>query len=143
MSVGKRITRLMKAYLNHHWERISAIIHEEEQEARARREALNELTKPPTSPSPTEAAPKPEIDTELRRAYQTLGLEVGVSLSVVRRQYRTLSQRANPERFPEGSLERERAQQIQTRIERAYQTLLAHLDPSSARFRNLGSNKPQ
>ncbi|MER3401819.1 MAG: hypothetical protein C4336_03390 [Armatimonadota bacterium] len=143
MSMGKRVTRLMKAYLSHHWERISAIIHEEEQEARARQEALNELTKPPSSPPPADVASKPETDTELRRAYQTLGLEVGASLSVVRRQYRTLSQRVNPERFPEGSPERERAEQIQARIERAYQTLLAHLDPSSARFRNLGPNKPQ
>lgn len=138
MSVGKRVSRLMKAYLNHHWERISALIQEEEQEAQARQQALRELENLPTSPhSPPPPPPEQDRNSEISRAYRTLGLEVGASLSVVRRTYQELARRANPERFPEGSVERARAEQIHARIERAYQTLLLHLDHSSARFRNL------
>lgn len=137
MSVGKRVSRLMKAYLSHHWERISALIQEEEQEAQARQEALRELENLPPSSRPTPSPPNQDRDSEISRAYRTLGLEVGASLGLVRRAYQELTQRANPERFPEGSVERARAEQIHARIERAYQTLLQHLDHSSARFRNL------
>ncbi|CUU08021.1 DnaJ domain-containing protein [Armatimonadetes bacterium GBS] len=139
MSVGKRVTRLMKAYLNHHWERIEAIIREQEQEAQARAEALQELERPATSESapPSSSAKPAAAESEISRAYRTLGLEEGADLSRVRRAYQELSRRAHPERFPEGSPERARAEQIHTQIEWAYRTLLAHLDQSAARFRNL------
>lgn len=140
MGVGKRVTRLMKAYLNHHWERIEALIREHEQEAQARAEALEELERPATRdavPTPSSAQPAASAESEIRRAYRTLGLEEGADLSRVRRAYQELSRRAHPDRFPEGSPERARAEQIYTQIEWAYRTLLVHLDQSAARFRNL------
>lgn len=147
MAIGKRVTRLMKAYLNHHWERIRALVEEETQEAEARAHALKELEQsqplsasdirsstPPMTPTVREATP---LSAELARAYRTLGLPEGADLATVRRTYRELTTRANPERFPEGSEERAKAEQIRTHIEHAYQLLLKQLDPSGHRFRHL------
>ncbi len=147
MAIGKRVTRLMKAYLNHHWERIRALIEEEATEAEARARALQELERSqslsgaesalystPASREPTAGEPS---SAELARAYRTLGLPEGSDLATVRRAYRELSSRANPERFPEGSEERAKAEQIRSHIERAYQLLLRQLDPSGHRFRQL------
>jgi hypothetical protein len=55
----------------------------------------------------------------------------------VRRAYRDLIARSDPTRFPDGSPERAKAEQIRQRIEQAYQTLLLHLDHTAQRFRNL------
>jgi curved DNA-binding protein CbpA len=66
-----------------------------------------------------------------------LGLPDGAELAQVRRAYRDLIARSDPTRFPDGSPERAKAEQIRQRIEQAYQTLLLHLDHTAQRFRNL------
>lgn len=149
MAIGKRVTRLMKAYLNYHWERIRTLIEEESTEAEARAHALKELeqSQPPLAPqSPHNPSLGSTVPThpqasagasEVARAYRTLGLPEGADLATVRRTYRELTTRANPERFPEGSEERAKAEQIRSHIERAYQLLLKQLDPSGHRFRHL------
>jgi len=134
MSLGKRISRLAKAYINHHWERIESIISEQEARASAEQEIQERL---PTSEPVSAPAPAAQTESELSRAYRVLGLSDGADLASVRQAYRELSRRSDPNRFPEGSPERERAQQIHDHVERAYQTLLKHLDRSSDRFRNL------
>ncbi len=149
MALAKRVTRLMKAYLNHHWERISALIDEADADASARAQAIQELDESLNNPllsvrkSPSDSAGAPHAvrsnpsESELSRAYRTLGVPEGADLATVRRAYRELSTKANPERFPEGSEERAKAEQIKTHIDRAYQLLLQHLDQSGHRFRHL------
>ncbi|MFQ3610547.1 MAG: J domain-containing protein [Fimbriimonadales bacterium] len=134
MSLGKRVSRITKAYINHHWERIEAILGEQEARASAEQELLE--TGRPTESAPAKSPTRP-AESELSRAYRVLGLQEGADLNAVRHAYRDLSQRSDPNRFPEGTPERERAQQIHEHVERAYQTLLKHLDRSSERFRNL------
>lgn len=144
MALGKRITRLAKAHWNDLLERVETIIREEQAEAAARQTASEELSRAmqpqfevdaPAAPSTKPAQPAQQ--TELQRAYRVLGLSEDADLAAVRRAYRELIGRSDPNRFPEGSLEREKAAQIQQRIEQAYQTLLLHLDHSAQRFRNL------
>lgn len=143
MALGRRITRLAKAHWNDLLERVETIIREEEAEAAARQTAADELNRamqpqfdlnaPATPAAPAKSVQK----TELQRAYRVLGLSEDADLAAVRRVYRELIARSDPNRFPEGSPEREKAAQIQQRIEQAYQTLLLHLDHSAQRFRNL------
>ncbi|RMH10261.1 MAG: J domain-containing protein [Armatimonadetes bacterium] len=141
MALGKRLSRLAKAHWNELLERVESILREEAAETAARQAAAEELQSAMqprfgvNAPTPPAATPKAE--TELRRAYRVLGLPEGSDLAAVRRAYRELIGRSDPNRFPEGSPEREKAAQIQQRIEQAYQTLLLHLDHSAQRFRNL------
>lgn len=143
MALGKRISRLAKAHWNELLERVESVLREEESETAARHAAAEELQRAmqpsfeghvPTQPA---ATPQSASETELQRAYRVLGLPEGSDLAAVRRAYRELIRRSDPHRFPEGSPEREKAAQIQQRIEQAYQTLLLHLDHSAQRFRNL------
>ncbi len=136
MSLGRRVSRLTKAYINHHWERIEAILSEQEARHSAEQE-LSESLRPTEIPPPSTAQRPAPTESELSRAYRVLGLPDGADLVSVRQAYRELSRRSDPNRFPEGTPERERAQQIHEHVERAYQTLLKHLDRSSERFRNL------
>jgi curved DNA-binding protein CbpA len=73
----------------------------------------------------------------LQRAYRVLGLPPDADLPTVRRTYRELAAKSNPSRFPEGSPERAKAEQIHAQIEHAYRLLLRHLDPSADRFHDL------
>lgn len=143
MALGRRITRLAKAHWNDLLERVETIIREEEAEAAARQTAADELNRAMqpqfdlNAPAAPAAPAKSVQQTELQRAYRVLGLSENADLAAVRRAYRELIARSDPNRFPEGSPEREKAAQIQQRIEQAYQTLLLHLDHSAQRFRNL------
>lgn len=143
MALGRRVTRLLRARLNELWERVEAILQEEEAEAAARQRAAEELSDALHQPQPTALPPTtaptatPSVPSEVSRAYRVLGLPENADLAAVRRAYRELSARSDPNRFPEDSPEREKARQIQQRINQAYQTLLLHLDHSTQRFRNL------
>ncbi len=136
MALGRRITRLMKAHWGELVERVEQVIREETAESAAAQELQDALdpTRAPSAPS----TPQPSAqETALSRAYRVLGLPDGAELAEVRRAYRELMARSDPSRFPDGSPERARAEQIRQRIEQAYQTLLLHLDHTAQRFRNL------
>ncbi|MCS7066161.1 MAG: J domain-containing protein [Fimbriimonadales bacterium] len=145
MALGKRITRLMRTFIEEQWQRLETLVREEEAESRARAEAMHELehdlsrsrpSSPLTSaPSTTPRQAQP-IDP-VQHAYRVLGLPENADLATVRRTYRQLSTKSEPSRFPEGSPERAKAEQIHTQIEQAYRVLLRHLDPSADRFRDL------
>jgi DnaJ-domain-containing protein 1 len=147
MALGKRISRLMRAFIEEQWQRLESLTQEAEAEAWARQEALQELERdlsqrqtalrpaPETTPPP-QAAKKASLDP-LQRAYRVLGLPPDADLPTVRRTYRELAAKSNPSRFPEGSPERAKAEQIHAQIEHAYRLLLRHLDPSADRFHDL------
>ncbi|MEN3000502.1 MAG: DnaJ domain-containing protein [Armatimonadota bacterium] len=145
MALGKRISRLMRTFIEEQWERLEALVREEEAESRARAEAMRELEHDLSrshSPTPLTATPSttpqkaPSIDP-VRHAYKVLGLPENADLATIRRTYRQLSAKSEPSRFPEGSPERAKAEQIHAQIEQAYRVLLRHLDPSADRFRDL------
>ncbi len=141
MALGRRITRLMRAFIEEQWERLESLVREEEAEAQARAEAMRELERDlnehrvPAAPRPSTRPPDP-VDP-VRHAYKVLGLPENADLPTIRRTYRELITKSDPRRFPEGSPERAKAEQIHAQIEQAYRTLLSHLDPSADRFRDL------
>ncbi|GBC92112.1 Chaperone protein DnaJ [bacterium HR15] len=145
MALGKRITRLMRAFIEEHWERLESLMREEEAEAHARAEAIRELERDPGAPSVSAppatslrpSASPPEPVDPVRRAYRVLGLPENADLPTIRRTYRQLAAKSEPSRFPEGTPERAKAEQIHAQIEQAYRVLLRHLDPSADRFYDL------
>ncbi len=145
MALGKRITRLMRAFIEEQWARLEALGREDEAEARARADAVRELerdlsqpgvSKPAPSAQPVRPSPAEPVNP-IRRAYRVLGLPENADLPTVRRTYRTLAAKSDPNRFPEGSPERAKAEQIHAHLEQAYRVLLRHLDPSADRFHDL------
>jgi hypothetical protein len=66
-------------------------------------------------------------DHPLATEYYVLGVAAGSDFMAVQAAYTDLSRRSDPNRFPAGSTERERATKIAERIERAYKTLQASL----------------
>lgn len=145
MALGKRITRLMRAFIEEHWERLEALMREEEAEARARAEAIRELEQDASQPgAPVSSAARPhpsvrpaESVDPVRRACKVLGLPENADLPTIRRTYRELAAKSDPSRFPEGTPERAKAEQIHAQIEQAYRVLLRYLDPSADRFHDL------
>jgi DnaJ-domain-containing protein 1 len=141
MAWGKRIGRLMRAFIEEQWQRLESLTREEEAEAWARQEAMRELerdlSQPPAAARPALPERKPASPDPVQRAYRVLGLPPDADLPTVRRTYRELAAKSNPNRFPEGSPERAKAEQIHAQIEQAYRLLLRHLDPSADRFHDL------
>jgi DnaJ-class molecular chaperone len=68
-----------------------------------------------------------EPERVLEKAYAALELEEGASLSEVRRQYRALMRRYDPEKHEGDAEKREAAEALARGLTRAYQTLLGHL----------------
>ena len=142
MALGRRITRLMKAHWGELVERVEQVIREETAESAAAEELQDALDptrrfETPDAPTGSARSATQASETAVSRAYRVLGLPDGAELAQVRRAYRDLIARSDPTRFPEGSPERAKAEQIRQRIELAYQTLLLHLDHTAQRFRNL------
>ncbi|MCS6951035.1 MAG: J domain-containing protein [bacterium] len=155
--MARRIRRLIKGYVKSARERLDEL----EAELNARRE-LEEYLEPGGAfgtPSPANIPARVETSTpsaamqtteeksassdlpplpaDLRAHYRLLGIPPNADIDQAQEAYKQLMERANPERFPEGSEERRRAEQIRQRIQQAYDAIRQHLDPTSARFDRL------
>lgn len=146
MSTGDRFYRLLRAYVNHEWDRIRGVVDEAYSRSAAEaelNEALNRGQTTPASglpsptPSSTPGTPAKGPENLLVVHYNVLGLPAGSDFALVRHAYERLSHRSDPSRFPEGSEEAKRAQEVRKRVEDAYHALRRALDPSAARFSDL------
>lgn len=118
---------------------------EDPTDIRVLRRTPEEIATGITRPTPPPAREKQEPDSLPPRAtggplatqYKILGLEDGADLSSVEAAYTKLAARCAPDRFPEGSSEREAASEILKRVEGAYSTLKESLDATVGRFDKL------
>ncbi|MCS6829950.1 MAG: J domain-containing protein [Armatimonadota bacterium] len=162
MGITRRIRRIIKGYVKTARERLDEL----EAELNARRELeeylepagstgakpMPETATPPTGSAPTasqtRAAQTPmerqtaagnsqQMSADLLAHFRLLGIPPNADMRKAQEAYEQLMERANPERFPEGSEERRRAEQIRQRIQQAYDAIKQHLDPTSARFDRL------
>lgn len=158
MGIARRLRRLVKGYMQSAREQLDEL----EAELNARRE-LEEYLEPggslgepllpdntvraeagvslretPTTRQETPpAASTPPLSADLLAHFRLLGIPPSANLRQAQEAYQRLMERANPERFPEGSEERQRAERIRQRIQEAYDAVRQHLDPTSARFDRL------
>ena len=85
---------------------------------------------PPPSASP--AVPDP-----VQVAYKVIGVPPGSDFLTVESAVNKLRERVSPAKFPDGSQEQAEAKQIGERVEEAFRTLRASLDPNAGRFDRL------
>ncbi len=144
MGFARRIRRIVKGYMRTARERLDDL------EAELARRELEESLEPggtlKPAPEPTvrsepveetrtaSTAPPRQVSDNLAPYYRLLGLSPGASLDELERVYETLSKRADPSRFAEGSEERRRAEQIRQRLQTAYRQIRRQIDPTYARF---------
>jgi DnaJ-domain-containing protein 1 len=161
MGITRRIRRILKGYMRTARERLDEL----EAELNARRE-LEDYLEPasgtganlppetalpadtPVTSSSTRSTQTPaeqgstvgntlQMPADLLAHFRLLGIPPNADLRQAREAYQKLMERANPQRFPEGSAERRRAEQICQRIQQAYDAVRQYLDPTSARFDRL------
>ncbi|GMV37520.1 MAG: hypothetical protein AMXMBFR61_20280 [Fimbriimonadales bacterium] len=145
MSTGDRFYRLLRAYVNHEWDRIRGVVDEAYSRSAAEAELNEALNRGQVSPVTGSSAPPASTSRPadsvagdpLDVHYKVLGLPSGSDFALVRHAYERLSHRSNPSRFPEGSEEATRAAEVRKRVEDAYHALRRALDPSAARFSDL------
>lgn len=80
--------------------------------------------------------PRPS-GTMIQAAYTILGVPQGSDFETVRQAYMKLKERAAPERFPAGSADQVKAQEIERRVNAAYMMLMDALAPAENRFDRL------
>lgn len=136
MSGIKRAYDIMRGYVNSEWDRIRGVDYEN-----ADMELEEALRNPVARNRPEERyeVTTRELSDIERPSYarKLLGVEESASFSQIRKKYEQLHERADPSKFPNGSVEREQAVLIQRRIAWAYQVLTEKLDETEKRFRSL------
>lgn len=83
------------------------------------------------------AAPKNTASNPTTTAYRIIGIPDGSDRSVVEDAVRKLRERCAPDRFNEGSAEREEALKILVRIDEAYTLLMRSFNVEASRFDKL------
>lgn len=136
MSGIKRAYDIMRGYVNQEWDRIRGVDYEN-----ADQELEEALRNPVGRKKPDE---RYEVTTrelsEVEKppyARKLLGVKEDATFAQIRKKFEQLTERADPSKFPEGSVEREQAAIIQRRIAWAYQVLTDKLDETEKRFRSL------
>jgi DnaJ-domain-containing protein 1 len=157
MSLGRRVTRIARGYLDQITDRLEEIEREMDRQGKARADAQSELQEAldPANPRrwPSSAASKvnpsagnssaetsstSQSEWNLSQCYKVLGLPDGTDFALVRRTYNDLMKKCDPARFPADSEEHQKATQLRMQIDRAYKIMLKHFDPSAERFGELG-----
>lgn len=151
MGFARRIRRIIKGYMKTARERLDDL------EVELARRELEEHLEPggaigttPTegshvlkqTPAPNASptsAPQPSEQTpvNLEAYFRLLGLPPNATLEQLETTYANLMKRADPTRFPEGSVDRRRAEEIQRKIETAYRAIRDHMDSTYARMRRI------
>lgn len=141
MSEVKRAINYGKAMVGHfkqEWDRISAV------DAIDAERELNEALEGPVatnSPTPTPSAPvakEPEVAlSSLEQARKILGVTEATGFSETKKIYERILKRADPTRFPEGSLESAQAATLRRRVEWAYHVISESVDATERRFGSL------
>lgn len=142
MGILKKIGIIIRSYAQSTSDRIERVAVEEEiRQAKARKEAVEELKSLELQPIPqTPRQPGvrvPTVSNELASDYHLLGVRPGADLDAVEAAWKQLVQRADPKRFPAGSSEEKKAAEILNKINESYVRIREHLNPTEGRFGQL------
>lgn len=151
MGITRRIQRIIKGYMKTARERLDDLEAE-----LARREMEDDLhpgdaggAKLPGTATPAPAGYSPittgqdkvpdaeQLSADRQMSFRLLGLPPNATLEQLETTYAHLMKRADPTRFPEGSEERKRAEDIRHKIESAYRAVRDYMDSTYARMRRI------
>jgi DnaJ-class molecular chaperone len=134
MSTGRRAYDLLRGYINREFERIHDL---------DRTSAEDELAEAMEGPQGTRSVPHHEAEFEVitlsdeQKARQVLGVGAEASYGDIKKAFERLNVRSDPVNFPAGSAEARQAEQIRSRVHRAYRILSDKFDTTERRFRGL------
>lgn len=143
MGITRRIRRIIKGYMKTARERLDDL------EAELARRELEEHLQPgeTTTSAPSgsssvatgqNSVPDAEpLPADVQTSFRLLGLPPNATLEQLETTYAHLMKRADPTRFPEGSEERRRAEEIRHKIESAYRAARDYMDSTYARMRRI------
>lgn len=144
MGLIRRVLLIMRGYLNAAGDTLDRAAEEEaRREARARKEALEELGGAGRAAGSTSSAAQERTggigptSSAIASDYAVLGLRPDAELSAVEATWRELARRADPKRFPPGSEEEKKAAELLGRINESYARIREHVNPTEARFGRL------
>ncbi|MBS1716149.1 MAG: DnaJ domain-containing protein [Armatimonadetes bacterium] len=124
----------MRGFLTSEWDRIRRIESELFGTPQEAPWAAEQQAETPTATPPAAPLSKEDANTTARKL---LGVTETATYDEIRDAFKRLNERSDPDKFPEGSKERENAAQIQKRIQWAYSLLSAPFDSSEKRFKSL------
>lgn len=146
---GRRAYTVIKGFVNREWERLF-----ESEDEDARREVLTtwaesgkedgdakvihleRVSDGSRAPAISALQQPSKVDT-VAKSRGVLGVQEKSSIEEIYKAYMSLIDRCNPSRFPDGSQEAFRANQIRIRVLEAYRTLTDHVDTTELRFRSI------
>lgn len=128
MSEFRRAYRLLKAYVNREYERITEV-----DRVAAGEELVAGPSAEPSAPVPAELTP----EERKSRARQILGVGESAPFAEIRHAFERLNRRSVPENFPQGSTERHEAARLNERVNWAYRVLSEDIPESEKRFGSL------
>lgn len=140
MSEVKRAINYGRAMVGHfkqEWDRISAV------DAIDAERELNEAlegpvaTKSPATPATPASSQSPVQLPPIEQARKILGVTAETGFSETKKIYEGILKRADPTRFPEGSVEAAQAATLRRRVEWAYQIIAESVDATERRFGSL------
>lgn len=141
MSEVKRAINYGRAMVGHfkqEWDRVSAV------DAIDAERELNEalegpvVTKTPATTPATAATSQPDAQLPpIEQARKILGVTSETGFSETKKIYERILKRADPTRFPEGSLEAAQAATLRRRVEWAYHVIAESVDATERRFGSL------
>lgn len=151
MGITRRIRRIIKGYMKTARERLDDL------EAELARRELEEHLQPGGAggakpPETATSAPSgassvatgqnsvsdaEQLPADVQTSFRLLGLPPNATLEQLETTYAHLMKRADPTRFPEGSEERKRAEEVRHKIESAYRAVRDYMDSTYARMRRI------
>lgn len=143
MGLIRRILLIMQGYVSAAGDTLDRAAEEEaRREARARREALEELGAAGQAADPASSAAHrtgraEPASSAIASDYAVLGLRPDAELSAVEATWRELARRADPKRFAPGSEEEKKAAELLGRINKSYARIREHVNPTEGRFGKL------
>src|SRR5579859_6020602 len=137
MSLGKRAYNLLRGYVSTEWERIRDV----ERDLAERELRASDLPPIASTPLPDETAVQYSVTSVSvdKKVYarRLLGVTEQTSFTELRKAFTRLNKRSDPANFPPGSVEADKAADIQRKVNWAYNVLTEDMDDTERRFRTL------
>jgi hypothetical protein len=131
VSVGKRAYNVLRGYVNREWERIKDL-----DRLYAEQELDDAMDLPAPARTVEPSQPPVAVDRK-ERARQLLGVGPEATFNEIRKAFERLNKRSDPAKFPAGSSAATQADDIQKRVNWAYQVLTENVDVTEKRFKSL------
>ncbi len=132
VSTANRAYNLLRGYVGREWDRLTSA-----EASSAEAELYQAVNSVALYEGASQPVAEPAAIDHTAYARQVLGVSPEADFGEVRKAYERLSKRSDPDKFPEGTAEREEASKIHALVSKAYRILSSEVDDTEKRFRTL------